>query len=138
MEVKRLFRLGSFVFAGIFSLVEVVMKILLIHTYNIIQPTSLDFSFNSTTIFDSSPILKNGFKPATTLTWVVVGGVVQLFILLRFLLCKKDSSARTFSPRLQALLIGAAVCLLSPVTMNIYCAYLIYRNLANVDEEVDK
>ena len=138
MEFKRLFRLGSFILVGIYSLVEVVMKIFLVHTYQTIQPLRLDFSSISTISNDSSPILKNGFKPATTLTWIGLGGVVQLFILLKFLLCKKKASGCPFSWRLQLLLIGAAFCLLSPVAMNIYCAHLIYRNHANVDEDVDK
>ena len=126
MELKRLFQLGSFIIAAICSLVDVIMKMFLMRMYQLMQP----LTHNLVSI-------KSSFRFVMTSTWIGLGGVVQLFILL-FCLQRQQRNAQTFSVPHQMLIICAGFFLLSPVATNIYCAYLVYRDHTNVDQDIHK
>ena len=126
MELKRLFQLGSYIIAAICSLVDVIMKMFIIRMYQLMQPLTHDFSS-----------IMSSFRFVMTSTWVGLGGLVQLFILL-FCLQRQQRIAQPFSVPLQLVMICAGFILLSPVVINIYSAYVVFRDNTNDDRDIHK
>ena len=72
-----------------------------------------------------------------TTTWIILGGFLQTIIIIRYKRAR-HTCLDPFSLPMRLILIFTAPFLLAPVFVNIFGAYLILRNLPNVNEDIVK
>ena len=148
MEFKHLFRVGTFLFAAIFSFVVLLAKISLADLYQSIENQKYSKYFsqygelcrtnNQNDVFAViASFLRMHHKTVLTSLLVALGGVIKLLILF-VLIYKKHSCMEPLSSCLKVMMVCTTMLLVDPIMANIYCAYLVYRNHANVDDDIAK
>ena len=77
------------------------------------------------------------FFTILTLSWIILGGLLQLIVVCR-LLYKRDACLQPIPTSIRILLFFASSILLGPVTVNVYGAYILFRNGAVDDGDIVK
>ena len=70
-------------------------------------------------------------------SWIILGGLLQLIIVSR-LLCRRDACLEPIPTSIRILLFFASLILLGPVIVNLYGAYVLFRNGAVDDGNIVK
>ena len=117
MSLQRYFGITSFCFGAANSFVDVGSDDLLVYRYL------------STSLYRDVAWL--------TLFWILLAGLIQLFVVIRYFF-KRDPCLDPLTTSVKVLFFASTLILMAPVVLNLFGAYLLFRNEGNVDEDVNK
>ena len=149
MEIKRLLRTSIFLLAALFSFIDVAADISLAREYFLYGTCPPHFRQghcqNVTTHGNVTNNGKGHFRLGViweffvlTSIWICLGGLVETVIILRQMCRRSDSCLEPLTRPLRYLLLLTAPFLIAPVVVNIFAAFLVFRNRANVTDDIVK
>ena len=136
MEFSRLMKILLFLVAAGFTCMDISLDAALAVKYK--QNASKIENEGTPSVEIFGPVTTNNIDLiffVLTTTWILLGGFVQAIVTI-VKLCKRDPIVNLIPKRVQVLMMITAPILMAPVIVNLFGAYVVFRNQENAEEDV--